>query len=126
MLIIFLENKTTKNQLIPDNLKRFYTDCRDEFVKIREIPEKLKISNEKAIKFLEDSKTNNRIPPQLKCEIKPLLFGHHALEIAAATSADQKIQALKGTFQSQCQDEMINARKDLRTKIAIAEPHSPD
>ena len=117
VLIKFLENKNSKSQMIPDNVKQFYIDCRDAFVEIRETPGKLEASNEKAIKFLEDSKTANRIPPQLKCELKPLLFGHHALQIAAAAAADKKIEALKGPFQSQCQDEMINARKNLRIQI---------
>ena len=117
VLTKFLENQNTKSQLLPDNLKTFYTDCRKEFVTIRQTPEKLENGNEKAIKFLEDTITNSRIAPQLQCEVKPLLFGHHALQIAAAKAADQKIQALKIPFQSQCQDEMLIARKDLRTKI---------
>jgi hypothetical protein len=119
VLVKFLENKNPKGQLLPDNLKQFYIECRAEFVKIRQTPADLETSNEKAIKFLEDSKANNRIAPQLKCEVKPLLFGHHALQIAAATAADQKIKALITPFESQCQDEAVTARKDLRQSIAV-------
>jgi hypothetical protein len=57
VLTKFLENQNTKSQLLPDNLKTFYTDCRKEFVTIRQTPEKLENGNEKAIKFLEDIRT---------------------------------------------------------------------
>ena len=117
VLMKWMEQKTTSNPLIPGRLKEFYNDCRDQFVQIRETPRKLIDSNEKAITFLETNIANGRIAPQVKCEIKPLLFGHHAFQIEAAQGADQQIQALMTTFQTQCQEEMLNARKVFKVRL---------
>ena len=89
--------------LYPAPLKTFFEECVKEFVEIRQLPAKLKNGNDKAMAYLEEITTNCRIAPQLKYDIKPLLFGHHELQIAAAATADQKIQALIGPFQTACQ-----------------------
>jgi hypothetical protein len=68
---------------------------------------------------LEDNISKGRIAPQVKYDIKPLLFGQHELQTAASASADLKIQALIGPFQKACQDEMLNGRKSLRTNIDV-------
>jgi hypothetical protein len=116
-LIKWMEQNNNTNQLLPSRVKDFYVDCRNQFVKIRQTPQQLTENNEKAIKFLEANQANGRIAPQLKCEIKPLLFGHHALQVEAANDADQKIQALMTAFQTKCQDEMLIARKNLKAKL---------
>ena len=113
ILIKWLEQKTNTNQLLPARVKDYYFNCRKQFVEIRQTPQKLTDGNEKAINFLEVNTANGRIAPQVKCEIKPLLFGHHALQIEAARDADQNIQTLMVAFQTQCQAEMLNARKAL-------------
>lgn len=116
-LIKWLEQKINSNQLLPVRVKDYYTDCRNQFVQIRQTPKKLTDGNEKAIAFLEANIANGRIAPQVKCELKPLLFGHHALQIEAANDADLKIQAHMAAFQTQCQAEMLDARKDLKAKL---------
>ena len=114
ILIKWLEQKTNSNQLLPVRVKDYYTDCRTQFVQIRQTPKKLTDGNEKAIAFLEANIANGRIAPQVKCELKQLLFGHHALQIEAANDADLKIQAHMAAFQTQCQAEMLDARTDLK------------
>ena len=117
----FVEHGNTNSMQIPANVgeiaRKFYNECVEEFVKIRETPKKLTDSNNKAINYLQQNKDQGMILSQLKCEFKPIWYGSHVFQTEAAKNTNEKIANLLKATQLQCQEFILETRQNLKIEI---------